>query len=134
MSTRTRRREDCLVSRTPLIELLWFQDCPNHEATEALLRARMARAGITAPVHRAEVADEATGIRLRFPGSPTIRIDGIDVEPGWEWSGDGTPRCRLFATSQGLRGVPQAEWIDIALAHAATPRPDDGRGDAGVSS
>ena len=75
----------------PHIELLWFEDCPN---------------------------DEATGTRLRFPGSPTVRIDGVDVEPGWEWSGDGTPRCRLYATSQGLRGIPEASWIDARLRDA----------------
>ena len=115
------------MSRTPLIELLWFQDCPNHEATEALLHERMAEAGITAPVHRVEVADEETGRRLRFPGSPTIRIDGTDVEPGWEWSGDGTPRCRLYTTAQGLRGIPDAKWIDMALTRALDPRLDRGR-------
>lgn len=107
---------------SPHIELLWFQDCPNHEATEALLRERMAQAGMTAP----EVADEETGMRLHFPGSPTVRIDGVDVEPGWEWSGDGTPRCRLYATSQGLRGIPDAEWIDVALTRATAARLDDG--------
>jgi len=114
------------MSRTPLIELLWFHDCPNHEATEALLRERMAQAGITASIHRVVVADEETGIRVHFPGSPSIRIDGIDVEPGWEWSGDGTPRCRLYATSRGLRGVPDAEWIDAALTRATDSGPDDG--------
>lgn len=114
------------MTRIPFIELLWFQDCPNHEATEALLRERMVQAGMTAPVHRVEVADEETGILLRFPGSPTVRIDGLDVEPDWEWSGDGTPRCRLYATSRGLRGVPDAEWIDAALTRATALGPDDG--------
>ncbi|MGE3413916.1 MAG: thioredoxin family protein [Dehalococcoidia bacterium] len=102
----------------PHIELLWFEDCPNHEATERLLRECLLAMGVEAPIHRIEVADEATGTRLRFPGSPTVRIDGVDVEPGWEWSGDGTPRCRLYATSQGLRGIPEASWIDARLRDA----------------
>lgn len=114
------------MSRSPRIELLWFQDCPNHEATEALLREQMAYAGITAPVHRMEVTDEEAGVRLRFPGSPTVRIDGVDVEPGWMWSGDGTPRCRLYATARGLRGIPDAEWIEAALTRAMSAASDGG--------
>lgn len=103
---------------SPHVELLWFEGCPNHEATEQLLRERLQAMDVRVQLRRIEVADEATGMRLRFPGSPTIRVDGIDVEPGWEWSGDGTPRCRLYATSQGLRGVPEAAWIDARLREA----------------
>lgn len=100
---------------TPRIELLWFEGCPNHEAAERLLRERVAALGVEAPVVRIEVPDEATGERVRFPGSPTIRVDGVDVEPGWEETEDFTPRCRVYHTSEGLRGVPEAGWIDAAL-------------------
>ncbi|TAK76235.1 MAG: hypothetical protein EPO16_07560 [Dehalococcoidia bacterium] len=97
------------------IELLWFQDCPNHEAAEALLRERMAALGVDVPIVRTEVPDEATGIQVCFPGSPTIRVDGDDVEPGWTPCTECTPRCRLYMTASGLRGLPEAAWIDAAL-------------------
>jgi hypothetical protein len=100
------------------IELLWFEGCPNHEAAEAILRERMSALGIDAPIVRVEVPDERTGKRVCFPGSPTIRIDGHDIEPGWEPCADCTPRCRLYATSTGLRGVPDPDWIDAALLGA----------------
>lgn len=60
----------------PRVELLWFQGCPNHEAAEALLHERMAALGVDVPIVRIEVPDEETGIRVCFPGSPTIRVDG----------------------------------------------------------
>lgn len=111
-----------------LIELLWFEGCPNHEAAERLLRQRMAVLDVTATITRVEVPDEAHGRAVCFPGSPTIRVDGIDVEPGWTPCPDCTPRCRLYATSDGLRGLPETAWIDDALRHAAgdsarIPRP-----------
>lgn len=100
------------------IELLWFGDCPNHEAAERLLRERMAALGIHAEVERIQVEDEEHGIEVRFPGSPTIRVDGVDVEPGWTDCEDCTPRCRLYPTSGGLNGLPEAAWIDAALQRA----------------
>lgn len=45
-----------------------------------------------------------TAASVRFPGSPTIRINGRDVDPGYVDSGDYTPRCRLYRTSDGLPG------------------------------
>ena len=36
------------------------------------------------PIDRIEVPDLETGKRRLFPGSPTIRINGVDVEPGWQ--------------------------------------------------
>ena len=101
------------------IELLWFVGCPNHEAAEQVLRERMAALGVTGETTRVEVPDEATGQRVCFPGSPTIRIDGRDVEPGWEPCADCSPRCRLYATATGLRGLPESAWIDAALLGAA---------------
>ncbi len=71
----------------PHIQLLWFQDCPNHEAAEALLHEVMYAYGVDAPVERVEVPDEQVGISVCFPGSPTIRIDGRDVEPDWTPAG-----------------------------------------------
>ena len=100
------------------IELLWFSDCPNHEAAEALLRDVLAEAGVVPVIRRIEVRDEETGNATVFPGSPTIRIDGRDVEPGWEECADCTPRCRLYPTSAGLRGVPERGWIEDAVRAA----------------
>ncbi|MDP2328698.1 MAG: hypothetical protein Q8M79_11520 [Dehalococcoidia bacterium] len=97
------------------IELLWFQGCPNHEQAEVMLRDALAVRGLNVPIQRIDVEDEETGNALVFPGSPTIRIDGRDVEPEWEPCEDCTPRCRLYMTSEGLRGVPAREWIERAL-------------------
>ena len=101
------------------IELLWFEGCPHHLNAERLLTERMSALGVTATIDRIEVPDEQTGRAVCFPGSPTIRIEGRDVEPGWEPCEDCTPRCRLYMTSLGLRGLPEVGWIDRALLAAA---------------
>lgn len=104
------------------VQLLWFQDCPNHEAATALLRGVLDELGVSTTVELVEVPDLEAGKRWQFPGSPTIRIDGVDVEPGWESDGEFTPRCRLYATADGLRGVPERAWIVDAVRGAAADR------------
>lgn len=97
------------------IELLWFEGCHNHEAARALLHALLAERRLSASIEDLEVPDEATGNRVRFPGSPTIRVNGRDVEPGAEECADCAPRCRLYRTRDGLRGLPERAWIEAAL-------------------
>lgn len=101
------------------IEVLWFEGCPNHEGARALLDEVLTERGVQATIEQIEVPDLATGERLKFPGSPTIRVDGVDVEPGYVDGGDYTPRCRVYPTSAGLRGVPEKAWIEQAVAAAA---------------
>lgn len=97
------------------IELLWFEDCPNHETAHALLEDILRERGLDETIERIEVPDLETGERTRFPGSPTIRIDGIDIDPTYEDGGDYTPRCRLYTTDRGLAGVPERRWIEATL-------------------
>jgi len=101
------------------VELLWFDGCPHHRAARALIDELADELGVSPRVEAIEVADEATGDRVCFPGSPTIRVDGVDVEPGWEPCADCTPRCRVYATAEGLRGLPEREWVAGALRRAA---------------
>lgn len=97
------------------IEFLWFAGCANHEAARALLGEVVAEIAPGTPVEDVEASDPALADALRFPGSPTIRVDGRDVEPGFADPGDYTPRCRLYPTATGLRGMPPREWIEDAL-------------------
>lgn len=97
------------------IELLWFQDCPNHEAARALLHEVVDRLAPGATIRDIDATDTAIATANRFPGSPTIRVDGHDVDPTYVDPGDYTPRCRLYWTSEGLRGLPERRWIEAAL-------------------
>jgi len=97
------------------VELLWFSGCENHPAARAMLAEVIAEVAPGTPVHDVDATDPATAARLRFPGSPTIRVDGRDVDPGYADPGDYTPRCRLYRTSDGLRGLPERSWILDAL-------------------
>jgi hypothetical protein len=92
------------------VQVLFFDGCPNHEALLPHLR-ELLDAGLAegTDIELVRVEDDEAAARLRFLGSPTVRIDGRDVEPGAGERTDFGLKCRLFATPDGLRGVPADE-------------------------
>ena len=100
------------------IELQWFEGCPNHHAAREILDDVLAAKNVDAKVELIEVPDLETGERVKFPGSPTIRSDGVDADPDYEDTGDYTPRCRVYMTHDGYKGVPEREWIEVAVEAA----------------
>lgn len=66
-----------------------------------------------------DATDAAVAERVRFPGSPTIRVNGRDVAPGFVDPGEYAPRCRIYWTSEGARGLPERAWLEAALDAAA---------------
>jgi hypothetical protein len=108
-----------MAARVPVVELLWFSDCPNHQAARALLRELVVSHGGAGVIVDIDATDPVVAASHRFPGSPTIRVNGVDVDPSFIDPGDYTPRCRLYRTEAGLRGVPDASWIRDALISVA---------------
>lgn len=100
-------------------ELLFFAGCPNYEALLPRLRALLTSAGVEdTDIHLVHVDDADAAEAERFLGSPTVRIDGEDVEPGANERTDYGLKCRLYATADGLRGMPADEWVLFALERA----------------
>jgi hypothetical protein len=97
------------------VDFLWFQDCPNREAARALLYEVIDDVAPGTTVSDIDATDPEVAKSHRFPGSPTIRVDGRDVDPAFIDPGDYTPRCRLFRTVSGIVRVPERRWIEDAL-------------------
>jgi hypothetical protein len=100
---------------THRVEFLWFEGCPGHEQALALLDEVIADIAPGTPAEAINASDPAVAAAHHFPGSPTIRVDGHDIDPTYEDPGDYTPRCRLYRTPSGLKGVPPRELIEAAL-------------------
>ncbi len=100
----------------PLVEILYFDGCPNHEGALALVEQVATELGIDPEVHLIDVPHPEAAERLRFLGSPTIRVDGRDVEPGSEARTDYAMSCRVYRKSDGMAGLPPSDWVRTALA------------------
>lgn len=101
------------------VEVLYFDGCPSHEALLPHLRELLAASGVAADIELVQVEDADAADRERFLGSPTVRVDGEDVEPGADERADFGLKCRLFATPDGLRPLPPDEWVLAALQRTA---------------
>jgi hypothetical protein len=97
------------------VELLYFEGCPHYAAVEHGLRSLLREAGLPEEIAMRNIASEEDAQRLRFLGSPTVRLDGRDIEPGAEDRTDTGLKCRLYRTPRGLEGVPDEALLRQAL-------------------
>ena len=102
------------------IEFLYWDGCPSHPEARALLEQVLAERSLDAQVAEREVKTQAEAEALRFPGSPTIRIDGRDVDPRGS-SERPALTCRIYLLPDGrVSPVPSREMfeeaLDVALA------------------
>jgi hypothetical protein len=98
------------------IELLYFDRCPSYEALLPRLRGLLADEGVETEVELRRVESVEAAERERFLGSPTLRIDGIDVEPGAEARKDFGLKCRLYRDGVTHSPTPPDAWVRDALA------------------
>jgi hypothetical protein len=106
------------VSR-PRVEILYFEGCPNHEAARGLVERVAAALHVQPEIDVVEVRDADAATELRFLGSPTVRVNGRDVEPGADERGEFAFSCRVYRGERGFSGQPDAGWVREALREAA---------------
>ena len=97
------------------VELLFWEGCPSYPEARTLLDEVLAASGVEASVEQREVRTEAEAELLRFPGSPTIRVDGHDVDA----MGAGARpalTCRIYHLPDGrVSPIPSREQLEDAL-------------------
>ena len=101
------------------IEFLYFRGCSHWEAALEDLHDLLGMKGVEDEIGVIRVTSNDAAARLQFPGSPTIRINGEDVEPEAPSSGFHLS-CRVYEVEGELLERPPKEWLDAALDDAAS--------------
>jgi hypothetical protein len=104
------------------VELLFWEGCPSHPRALADLREAMIEMGLDPDaIAVRDVRTHAEAERERFVGSPTIRIDGVDIEPS-----DQEPfglSCRVYHRRDGrISPTPDPADVREALTAALVTR------------
>jgi hypothetical protein len=93
------------------VEIYFSKDCPNLQATVDLVREVATENDFEVDLEIKEITSDEEWFAMRLQGSPTVQVEGFDIEPqAREGSGNG-PSCRLYGGS----GVPSRKLIEDAL-------------------
>ncbi len=95
------------------IEVLYVPGCPNYQPALERVKRVLASESVADEVHGVPVSTEAEAKTLLFLGSPTVRVNGKDVEP--------TPTaapglaCRIYSNG---KGIPPEDIVRAAITEA----------------
>ena len=104
------------------VSFLYYEECPSHDVALEVLREVMAEEGISREVEVIKVETEDQARELRFVGSPTIRVDGQDIDPPSDTRYVLT--CRAYSLEDGrISPLPSKDMIRRALRSVAMSRP-----------
>jgi hypothetical protein len=99
------------------ITFLYYEDCPSHDVALDRLRQVMAEEDILTEIEIIKVETDEQAQRLRFIGSPTIRVDGQDINPP-PLDAYYALTCRAYRLEDGrISPLPSPDMIQHALHH-----------------
>jgi len=91
------------------IELLYFDSCPSWQIALETLNSALREERITETVNVMEIMNDEQAGQEKFLGSPSIRINGIDL--WFEQRENYSLSCRVYATPEGVKGSPTVEML-----------------------
>src|SRR5262245_38517909 len=112
----TRFKKPRVKAREMKIEILYFDGCPNHKPAVEALREVLRDEGVSAEIVEVNVGDASMAREIKFLGSISIRVNGLDVEPEMRVARDYGMMCRIYAVDGRREGLPSREMLRKALS------------------
>lgn len=111
------------------IEVLYFDGCPNHRPVVERIQEVLKEVGLSATISEVNVADPSVAQRIGFLGSPSVRVNGLDIEPAARSARDYGMMCRTYAMNGRREGLPSREVLRQAIleAQSGTSNPNSRR-------
>jgi len=113
-----------MTTQSLAVEFMFAPGCPCAQPALRLLRKVLAEEHCESPVIVRVIASEEEAMRRGVRGSPTILVDGVDIEgPAFHMPSDRLA-CRRYEPHGEYAGVPDAAVIRQALyVHPGKRRP-----------
>ena len=105
-----------------VIRVMTFEGCPNCEATRDLVAETVKELHLHADIEAIQVSSDEEARRYDFLGSPTIQVDGRDIEVSRR-AGKASFSCRVYRTPNGITGVPPNNILLDAISEARRDPP-----------
>lgn len=79
-----------------VVEVFYFAGCPKHQPLLHRLNVLLAETDAPTVLTEREVISDEQAETERFLGSPTVRVNGVDVESGAAARQNFSLNCRLY--------------------------------------
>ncbi len=99
-----------------VVEIQYFSGCPNAEPAIRLVEETLLTEGVAAEIRRREITSEEDAVEYHFLGSPTIQVDGLDIDPSSRTDTNYALTCRIYQLPGGASGVPSKDMLREALS------------------
>jgi hypothetical protein len=90
------------------VEFLYFPRCPTHKQALANLKSALQDSNLEVDLQLISVASEAQAEKVGFQGSPSIRINGKDLDGRDD---EYSYACRIYRIDGRITAVPTEEFI-----------------------
>lgn len=100
------------------IELLYFDTCPSYKIVLKSLEEIITEKKLDAGVEMIKIESDEDALKNRFLGSPSVKLNGRDIEPGTEKIKDFSMRCRLYLEDDEVNELPSKKMIQRAIDEA----------------
>jgi len=100
------------------IEILYFEGCPNHGPALQRVQELLREESMSAEISQIQISDPTVAREIGFLGSPSVRVNGLDVEPSARAAHEYGMMCRTYVIDGGREGLPSREMIRQALHEA----------------
>ena len=97
------------------IELLYTETCPHYKESLKILNKILNELSVEENIEMINIRNQKDADDNNFSGSPTVRINGNDVDPQFKNSGDYGFRCRVYFYSGTLYPHPPEEMVRNAI-------------------
>lgn len=97
------------------IEVMGFAGCPNYLPALRQVQATLENIGVQAAVELLQVNSDELATQTRFLGSPSIRVNGLDVEVAARHSPHFGVGCRTYVVLGKRQGLPPQQWIEDTI-------------------
>jgi len=100
------------------VDILYFAGCPHHAPTVARVKQIAAEMGLTVAMSAVQITTPEEAQQRRFLGSPTVLVNGVDIDPDAQQRASYGLSCRVYP---GVAGAPPDAMIRAALQASRPP-------------
>lgn len=100
------------------LELLYMPHCPHHGAALDLVRKVLSNGSLRAEFSETLISNYDQARQHGFPGSPTFRVNGQDIEDVPANHLEVGLACRTYLVNGKRKGIPPRAWLERALHEA----------------